>query len=226
MKAVCFDLDGTICDLWGGEGNARNILIDRLAESSGKTKDYIAPLYDSRWARIKKDYMDWVAKGLDEVDMREKHLNELIKKLGLTLDARELAEQHCETTMKGIHIYPDARDVLTRMGEKYRLCMITNGPPVWQREKIQTLDLEPYFEEIIVSGELGHHKPSPVIFNEMTKRMNVEPNETIYIGNDYRKDIMGADAAGWKTAWVNRVNDKIGQVKPTYTITELSQLPL
>lgn len=226
MKAVCFDLDGTICDLWEGEGNARTLLIEIIANESGKEVDEIASLYDAKWTEIKREYMNWVAKGLDEVDLREKHLNTLFHELGLTLDAKDLAELHCKTTMDGILIFSDARDVLRDMGGKYRLCMITNGPPLWQREKIEVLSIGSCFEEVIVSGELGHHKPSPVIFNEMTKRMNVEPSEIIYIGNDYRKDIMGADAAGWKTAWVNRENGEIGEVTPTFEIKELSDLKL
>ena len=226
MKAVCFDLDGTICDLWEAEGNARNTLITKLAEASGTDKDKIEEIYDSTWAEIKTRYMSWAGDGLDEVDIREKHMNRVFNALGQESGARELAELHCRETMDGIIIYPDAISVIESMGEKYRLCMITNGPPVWQREKIEKLDISKYFEEIIVSGELGHHKPSPRIFNEMTKRMNVEPSEIIYIGNDYRKDIMGADAAGWKTAWVNRQDEEVNAVEPTYQISELSDLKL
>lgn len=226
MKAVCFDLDGTICDLWEGEGNARTKLIGKLSERSGIDLDKVASIYDIKWSNIKKDYMGWVAKGLDEVDLREKHMRDVFDIIGLTSGERELAEEHCRVTMDGIYIYPDAINVLESMGERYTLCMITNGPPVWQREKITKLGIEGYFKEIIVSGELGYHKPSPVIFKEMTTRMNVDPSEIIYIGNDYRKDIVGADGAGWSTAWVNRKNQEPEKVTPTYTINELSELQL
>ncbi len=226
MKAVCFDLDGTICDLWEGEHKARDILIDRLVEETGHERGSLASTYDAEWAKIKAEYMALVAQGLEEVDIREKHMNTLKTALKTGIDAQGYAELHCQETMNGIYIYPDARDVLKSVGEKYRLCMITNGASKWQREKIEKLDLAEYFEEIIVSGELGHHKPSPRIFNEMTTRMDVQPDEIMYVGNDYRKDIMGADAAGWETAWVNRVHEDIGTVKPTQHIKELSELNL
>jgi HAD superfamily hydrolase (TIGR01549 family) len=128
--------------------------------------------------------------------------------------------------MGGIYIYPEVIDVLDKIREKYRLCMITNGPPKWQRLKISKLGIAQYFEEIIVSGELGHHKPSPTIFNEMTRRMNVKSNEIIYIGNDYKKDIIGADRVGWITAWISRKNDDIGEIEPTYHIKDLSELKI
>ena len=226
MKAVCFDLDGTICDLWEGEGNARIKLIDILSERTERARNEVSKLYDTKWANIKMEYMSWVAKGLDEADLREKHLNDVFEILGLEDGARELAEFHCKTTMDGIIIYPDAIRVLESIGEKHRLCMITNGPPDWQREKLEKLNISEYFEEIIVSGEIGHHKPSPKIFNEMTRRMAVEPSEIIYIGNDYRKDIVVANGVGWKTAWVNRQGQEIEDVNPTYIIKELSELHL
>jgi len=226
MKAVCFDLDGTICDLWEGEGNARIKLINILSERTERERKEVSKLYDNKWSNIKMEYMSWVAKGLDEVDLREKHMNDVFKLLGLEDGAKELAEFHCKTTMDGIIIYPDAIRVLESMGEKHRLCMITNGPPNWQREKLEKLDITKYFEEIIVSSEIGHHKPSPKIFEEMTRRMGVEPSEIIYIGNDYRKDIVGANGAGWSTAWINREKEVIEEVEPTYIINELSELHL
>ena len=226
MKAVCFDLDGTICDLWEGEGVARIKLIDILSERTGMERGELSKLYDTKWANIKRNYMGWVAKGMDEVDIREKHMNDVFETIGLETGARDLAELHCKTTMDGIIIYPDAIRVLESMDKKHRLCMITNGPPDWQREKLEKLSISEYFEEIIVSGEIGHHKPSPKIFNEMTRRMVVEPSEIIYIGNDYRKDIVGANGVGWKTAWVNRQGQEIEDVNPTYIINELSDLNL
>ena len=102
--------------------------------------------------------------------------------------------------------------------------MITNGPTGLQQLKINQLGIADHFKEIIISGELGHHKPSPEIFNEITKRTRIPPTETVYIGNDYLKDILGAHNASWKTVWVNRNNEKPTETIPNWTITELTQL--
>lgn len=224
IKAVCFDLDDTICDLWEGEKTARSKLLEIITERTGRNREEIAEVYDSEWDKVKQEYMNWVAKGLDEADLREMHMNNLFKVLSLDSGARELAELHCRTTMDDIYIYPDARTVLDKLKEKYRLCMITNGPPAWQREKIRKLGIEGYFEEIIVSGEIGHHKPDPKIFQEMTNRTGVPPSEIIYIGNDYRKDILGAKASGWHTAWVKRMEEARDETVPSHIINELSDL--
>lgn len=224
LKVVCFDLDDTICTLGEGERKARLILIDKLSKESGVPGDEIANVYDIEWTKIKTDYMSLVKDGFDDIDIREKHMTSVLKIIDLESSPLEYAQLYCSETMGGIHIFPDARGVMDVLGEKYRLAMITNGASAWQREKIKKLEIEGYFEEIIVSGELGHHKPNPKIFDEMTQRTGVKSSETIYIGNDYRKDIQGAKDAGWKAAWVKRTDEVRDELVPDYTINELSEL--
>jgi 2-haloalkanoic acid dehalogenase type II len=224
LKVVCFDLDGTICDLWEGENRARLLLIDRLVQESGVPRDELANVYDVEWAKIKLEYMDLVADGLEDIDIRKKHMSKILDTIGLESSPLKYAEVFCSETMDGIYIYPDAMKVMDVLGKKHRLTMITNGASKWQREKIEKLGIGGYFDEIIVSGELGHHKPSPRIFQEMTQRTGVDPSEIIYVGNDYRKDIHGAKSAGWRTAWVKRTDEVRDETVPEYTITELSEL--
>ncbi|MBT3284905.1 HAD family hydrolase [Candidatus Bathyarchaeota archaeon] len=224
LKVICFDLDDTICTLGEGERRARLILIEKLVQESEVSRDEITRAYDNEWAKIKTNYMSLVKDGLDDIDIREKLMISVLEIIDSEVNPQEYAKLYCSETMSGIHIFPDARGVMDALGEKYQLAMITNGASAWQREKIEKLDIEGYFEEIIVSGELGHHKPSPKIFNEMTGRMGVTPNEIIYIGNDYRKDIQGAKATGWRTAWVKRTDEVRDETVPDYTISELSEL--
>lgn len=223
MKVVCFDLDGTISDLGDGENRARLIIIDRLAQESGVPREEVTGVYDIEWAKTKLEYMSLVADGLEDIDIRERHMGKVLDIIGLDSSPLEYAEVYCSETMDGIYIYPDAMKVMDELGKKYRLTMITNGASKWQREKIEKLGIGSYFDEIIVSGELGYHKPSPVIFQEMTQRTGVDPGEIIYIGNDYMKDIHGAKSSGWRTAWVKRTDEVRDETVPDYTINELSE---
>lgn len=223
MKVVCFDLDGTISDLGDGENRARLIIIDRLAQESGVPREEVTGVYDIEWAKTKLEYMSLVTDGLEDIDIRERHMGKVLDIIGLDSSPLEYAEVYCSETMDGIYIYPDAMKVMDELGKKYRLTMITNGASKWQREKIEKLGIGSYFDEIIVSGELGYHKPSPVIFQEMTQRTGVDPGEIIYIGNDYMKDIHGAKSSGWRTAWVKRTDEVRDETVPDYTINELSE---
>ena len=224
LKVVCFDLDDTICDLWDGHQKARLTIIDKLSSESDYPRDAVARVYDIEWAIIKQDYMEMVSKGLDERDIREKLIKSVLEVIGLEASAGDYARLFGTETLKELYIFPDARTVMDTLGKKYRLTMITNGASVWQRAKIEKLQIEDYFEEIIVSGELGHHKPSSKIFEEMTRRTQVDASEIIYIGNNYPKDIIGAKESGWKAVWVKRNDEERDESVPDYVINELSEL--
>lgn len=224
LKVICFDLDDTICDLGDGHKKARSILIDKLSRERGYPRDAVVRAYDIEWAIIKQDYMELVAEGLDEQDIREKLIKSVLEVIGLEASAGDYARLFGTETLKELYIFPDARTVMDTLGKKYRLTMITNGASVWQRAKIEKLNIEDYFEEIIVSGELGHHKPSKMIFEEMTKRAQVDTSEIIYVGNNYMKDVVGAKESGWKAVWVKRNDEERDESVPDYVINELSEL--
>lgn len=224
LKVICFDLDDTICDLGDGHQKARSILIDKLSRERGYPRDAVVRAYDIEWAIIKQDYMELVAEGLDEQDIREKLIKSVLEVIGLEASAGDYARLFGTETLKELYIFPDARTVMDTLGKKYRLTMITNGASVWQRAKIEKLNIEDYFEEIIVSGELGHHKPSKMIFEEMTKRAQVDTSEIIYVGNNYMKDVVGAKESGWKAVWVKRNDEERDESVPDYVINELSEL--
>ena len=224
MKILCFDLDDTLCDLRTGELIARLKLRDELAKNSEMPIDMIGRAYDFLWAGVKQHYMEMVADGLGELDIRTIHLGLVIDEIWGEDEADRLARLHWDIVLENFEVYPDAAKVVDGLSKKYRLTMITNGPSDLQWAKINLLPFKDTFEEIIVSADLGHHKPSKEIFNEMTKRTDVTPDEIVYIGNNYLKDIVGAYEAGWRTVWVNRRDEEQGNVEPDWTIKELSEL--
>ncbi|NLO46646.1 MAG: HAD family hydrolase [Clostridiales bacterium] len=79
----------------------------------------------------------------------------------------------------------------------YRTGLITNGGSETQRAKLRLLDLEGYFDEIIISGEFGKEKPSAEPFIEMSKRLDLSPFELIYVGDHPKFDIDASRKAGY-----------------------------
>lgn len=108
------------------------------------------------------------------------------------------------------------------------LGVITNGPSKHQREKLATLGLNTYFPEknIIVSGDLKVAKPEREIFDYAKKIMNLDLQETYFIGDSFPNDIIGAYNAGWKTIWLNRRKNLVSRedIKPTYTVETEKEL--
>ncbi len=52
------------------------------------------------------------------------------------------------------------------------------------------------FRTITDSGVVGHEKPHPEIFRQALKSMNATPDESLYVGDVYSVDYLGATGAG------------------------------
>lgn len=92
-----------------------------------------------------------------------------------------------------------AEETLTGLRERgYRLALLSN----WDdrlRPLLSGIGLERHFEEIFVSCEVGFEKPDPRIFAAVEKRLGVEGEAILHIGDSHRHDVLGAGARGWKT---------------------------
>jgi HAD superfamily hydrolase (TIGR01549 family) len=104
-------------------------------------------------------------------------------------------------------VFPEAEEVLRKLRERaYRLALITNTQG--QREEGKHRlgnypELERLFEVIIVAGEGGiPPKPDPVPFRLCLDEMGLAPEEALYVGDDLRIDIRGAEAVGMRPVWL------------------------
>lgn len=94
-----------------------------------------------------------------------------------------------------------------------------------QREKIAGAGLGGYFDEIVVSGDLGFGKPDPRIFQTILSRLGTGPAEAIMIGNSLETDIEGARAACMAAVWVNRTDAPAdNRIIPDWVVADLAQL--
>jgi len=95
------------------------------------------------------------------------------------------------------HTVPaDAHPTLMALQEKgYILGIITNrSRPV--HEEVEALGLTPYFDLILAAGEVNTFKPDPGIFEHALNQVEVQPQASLYVGDNYYADIVGAARAG------------------------------
>lgn len=139
--------------------------------------------------------------------------------------AEELAEAFPVERRARHIVYPDVLPALQSLRLNYRLGLVTNGLSDLQREKIHGGGLAPYFETIIISGDLGFGKPDPRIFHVALGQLNVSPKETVMIGDSLKRDIVGAQQAGLAGIWINRrLVEPEKEVQPDAQIANLSEL--
>ena len=98
--------------------------------------------------------------------------------------------------------YPDAIEGLRSLGNRYKLVALSNGEQ-WYLEKLLGNNVPVEFDAIISVDQVGMFKPAPGIYRKAVQRLGCEPGEIMMVAA-HAFDILGAQACGFKAAYVNR----------------------
>ncbi|KXB08716.1 hypothetical protein AKJ56_00435 [candidate division MSBL1 archaeon SCGC-AAA382N08] len=208
--AVLFDLDGTILGSYRDKGEVRNECARKFGLSGIDNNDYYKVL---REVSTDKNF-----------DTRELIFQRLI-------DDREIAKrvtgEYEKRALENYYVFRDAKEVLSKIDSKKGL--VTNGPRLTQRKKIEKFGLEKYFDVIGISGEIGKSKPRKDIFRIVLDSMQSKPEESLYVGNVPHLDIPGAKNAGLVSVLIIREDEPSFSngsfnSEPDYVIKDLREL--
>lgn len=146
----------------------------------------------------------------------------LAARLGLRRPPADLVERvrPCDWTP-----YPDTEPQLRRLAaEGYRLGLVTN----WSTEArglLCRLGLAAYFDLIVVSAEIGHAKPEPLAFWPLVEAAAESAPETLFLGDNYWSDVVGAWHAGLQPVLIDRVGVEPPPMSAGYrTIASLAEI--
>lgn len=105
------------------------------------------------------------------------------------------------------------------------LGIVSNNRPSI-RKTLEDLDLAKYFDVVVISEEVGLYKPDPAILLYACEKLNVRPEETLYVG-DHPYDVVCAQEASVHAAWIP-VNGFMelpeGTNAPLYCLKALEEL--
>lgn len=208
IKAVIFDIDNTLVD--------RRAAFLRLC-------DYLIDTYGREYPY--KITREELVEYLVEIDANGYGgLEQFVPKLSsiwkLPHSVQEFVRERNEVFGKLTVPYADTIRVLEALKDRYKLGVITNGYSTVQREKINMVGIEHYFQDIIISGEEEFEKPDPRIFRLSCEHLGVLPEEAVYIGDYYPNDIAGALASGLTPIWINEDDT----THPEYTGIRVKEL--
>ena len=98
--------------------------------------------------------------------------------------------------------------------------------PDWLKDD----DLEKYFSAVVLSSKVGFRKPGPEIYWEAAKRVNIEPKNCAYVGDNPVRDVEGTQKAGFAMTVILIEPDTLKKeppredIKPDYMIETCTQL--
>lgn len=103
-----------------------------------------------------------------------------------------------------ITLLPDARWLLTHVGEVVPIAVVTDGPAESQRAKVAALGLPRWASPIVVTAELGSSKPDPEMFRTAVRNWNIPAHDIVYVADNPAKDFTGPRELGWRAVRVRR----------------------
>lgn len=91
-------------------------------------------------------------------------------------------------------------------GLNIKVCLVTDMISGIQVRKIKALGIEEYIHALVTSEECGAEKPHPQMFETALRKMNASISTSIFIGDDFEKDIVGSRKLNM-TNYMVKLND-------------------
>jgi putative hydrolase of the HAD superfamily len=122
----------------------------------------------------------------------------LLGELAVTDDSvRERLVDATRTSANWDVMRPGTSEALAAIGRRYQRAVISNADGKIA-ELLGAVGIAHHFQTITDSGIVGCEKPDPVIFEAALRSMNARPEESLYVGDVYSVDYLGATAAGMR----------------------------
>ena len=190
IKVVMMDLDNTLLDRTEGAYRTFRHFVASVLDIDPDT------MYGEA---IVQELQNWDGYG----NVRKSFLVENLKRhFQIDLEGFDMPSWWFDNLWRFEELYPDALETLDYLKEKYSLALLTNGDHYCQSQKVVQNKLEDYFELTIISDDIGKPKPDPLMYNLALEHFGIRPEEAVYVGDTFGKDILGAYNAGIRGIWI------------------------
>ncbi len=219
-KWLLFDADGTLFNY---------DLAEKIALK--KSVEEIGLLYDENllqaYKRFNGDMWFLFEKGKIKPDeLKVKRFSLLLDHNKFDFDSNKLSAIYIENLSDCSILIDGAENIVKQLSKTSKLMLITNGLQSVQRKRFNNSPIKNFFQDIIISEEIGFAKPDPKMLEyALTLMDSADKKEMLLIGDSLSSDIKAGNNFGIDTCWYNpsgKINDLA--VNITYEIKDLKEL--
>ena len=236
IRALLFDVNGTLIDIetdeWMEEAYraiAHYLTYQGIILHRGEVRDLYFQILKEQFAASGEVYPEFDVVAVWREVLR-RHSTDYTLSLGLDKLRQMplfLAELQRGISRKRLVAFPQTQEVLATLQTQYRLAVVSDAQSAYGLPELRAAGLAGFFETIIISGDYGYRKPDARLFQAALSKLQVRPEEAIFIGNDRFRDVLGARIAGMKTILFSPRGNTTGppESEPDYILYQYSDLP-
>jgi putative hydrolase of the HAD superfamily len=202
VELVVFDLDDTLLDHRGSAERGLATWLPSLDIPPGSA--ITTAWFDAE----ERHFARWRAGELAFAEQRRARLREILP--AAVLPARDedvdlLFAEYVVHYEAAWQLFPDALPCLQRLrATGMPVAVLTNGLGDQQNRKVVATGLADLAGTVFTAEGIGAAKPHREAFAAVTAALAVDPARTLYVGDSYAVDYVGARAAGWQAILLDR----------------------
>jgi HAD superfamily hydrolase (TIGR01549 family) len=140
----------------------------------------------------------------------------------------ESAKDHATYSHVWERLYPEVRELLSRLRESFRLGVIANQA-AGTLDRLEEFGILEAFSVVVSSAEAGFQKPDPRIFAHALDLAGCAAADATMVGDRLDNDIRPANATGWRTirvlqGFARRQAPRSETERPDETIASIGDL--
>jgi len=204
LKAVFFDLGGTLIDLESDKSSHLKVL-EATKQRYG---------LDVTAADLHRGFVSYIGRFEAQqakhwrpiLELTEEAFEEEMARMGIAVDTRDVQwfmKTYMTTYGRGIILARGAMDTLR--GAKLlgiHVGILSDVDDDWAKLVLDNLRLRPLLDSVTTSQTVGVAKPNPRIFLAALKKAKCEPIEALHVGDSLERDVRGAKAIGMRAAHI------------------------
>jgi putative hydrolase of the HAD superfamily len=218
IKCIVFDLDDTLWECHPVIVRAEQHFYDWLNSYYPKiTQRYNA----SELVEHRIKYMQAQDDNLHDLTiLRKNWMEELAVEVGYDNSYVDAGFEVFWLARNEVTFFERTLEILEDLARRYSLGVISNG-----NADVNHIGVGHLFEFSLSSEQAGVSKPNKAIFDQALALAGTKAQDTVYVGDNPKNDILGAHGAGWHAIWFNpRLQAWPGGRTPTAVIRHLSDL--
>ncbi len=236
IRALLFDVNGTLIDIetdeWMEEiyrAVGHFLAYQGISLRRGEVRDLYFQIMKEQLARSQERYPEF-----DVVAVWRELLRRSSSKYTRSLTPEKrlqmplfLAELQRGISRKRLVAFPQTQDILAQLKPRYRLAVVSDAQSAYGLPELRAAGLADFFGPVIISGDYGYRKPDARLFQTALTKLQVRPDQAIFVGNDRFRDILGARQVGMKTILFCPQGNAGGspETEPDYLLYQYADLP-